>query len=1485
MTAKTSDCNGVLECFKAEFEEKLSLKLNPCEDLENNGDCNGIACEKVEEIELSRECVNGESDEAGERDLDTVRVIDLVESVKTECNLEENGVLEPNVDSVSEENVVECDELMEKGDNGETCVENGFSVNESVFSCSNPRDYVDREYEKPNIDGIGVNDLVDDEKQLETVVCPEENQERQTLASDGVESNLHPLENGEEVDTLCVMDPVESVEVKCNVEEDGVLDQNVGSQCEENVVECDELREKGDDGETCIENGCSVNESVFSSSDPNIDGMEVNDIVDDVSQLESDVSLEENQECQTVVSDDVKSNLYPIENGKEDVCSELHQFENGEEVETSEVSDEITLDGPAKSAMVDAKLEGEVRHDPIENGKEDVGSELHQFENGEEMEMLEVSDVITLDGPANSATVDAKLEGEVRHDPIENGNEDVGSELHQFENGEEMEMLEVSDEITFEGPANSAMEDAKSEGEVRHDPIENGKEDVGSELHQFENGKEMETSEVSNEITLDGPADTATEDAKLEGEFRHDPIENGKDDVGSELHHFENGEEMETSEVSDDITLEGPASSAMEDAKLEGEVRHDLIESRGLESEEMNWSLENKKLETEKNYDLEIEVRNSCVGREEMMPTCPVEGMKPEIEVINGSVETGESIPNCIAEDMHLEMGVRNGFVERGEATEFEAKDINGSVENDQSLPICPDTNIIPEFEVRFDSMESGERLITCLVGDIECTARVKYGCVKGFESLPTCLVDDFKLETNDGIDSIKIRANHVDDMELKSEVSTDSVETVESMPTCPIDDVELEAEGRNGFVEICKNMPSGHVDDAKLEGEDGNGSVGSESTPDCAANVVDLELEDQPTSMDGDEKYRGEDAASADGISSNGILPSPHNDSSASALIAQKADAEMGKGLHLPNFIIRIPRFSDDKIRAQIKLAQSQVDEKTQSRDSIRVAMNLKKATRNECRDNFEAAKLKERAARDAVTVKHREIDSVQSIINKMKNATSIEEIDERIHNMQHMIEHETMHLKEEKKLIHEIKQLKQYRKQLCASMGAQTEIQEAFNQRDSIEERFKLLKKEMDSLRMEVLRTEIVTKAAKKKYYEECDNVSALQAQVKSADDRRQEAYAELWSLKKQLYERNKYFRIYKEDQQAAARYPLAGDKEALQSLCSNQVEKIMELWNKNDEFRNEYVKHNMISTVRRLKTLDGRSLGPDEEPPVLRNPAEGKIDSVCLTSEKINAALPPSLETLQERGSADPPQKADLKPTVDTAPKNRMAKSKKTPTLSSTETGSTIVSSRVDAKEETEKEIKRRKEEDELASKEKELARKEEKLARNEEELKKQEAAAKLKEQRRLEEIAKAKEAEERKRRNAEKAKARAELRAQKEAEIKEKEREKKERKKEMKKAAATLSNKGDNDTDKIVSENAQEPEIKEKPSTTMKKKSVKSAAAAKQTKATPLPLPLRNRRKKRMQPWMWALVIAVIIIVLFLVSNSAFPFKFGLQNLGF
>ncbi|KAG2303438.1 hypothetical protein Bca4012_062198 [Brassica carinata] len=583
--------------------------------------------------------------------------------------------------------------------------------------------------------------------------------------------------------------------------------------------------------------------------------------------------------------------------------------------------------------------------------------------------------------------------------------------------------------------------------------------------------------------------------------------------------------------------------------------------------------------------------------------------------------------------------------------------------------------------------------------------------------------------------------------------------------------------------------------------------------------------------------------------------------------------------------FLPRVPRYDDEKLAEQLKHAEAQVDQKTQSRDALREDIQKIRATCKDYDISYKAAMAEERSARKAMHSKRQEIDALMSVISRVKNAASVDDIDSMVNNMEHMIQHETLSLSEEKGYIREIKQLKQRRGQISSSMGTKDEVKQALEDKEKTEESLKMLRKELDVLRSDLSKVEAVTKAAKKKCDEEWEVQNKLQQQFRAADAVRQEAFVHLQELKKQQREKNKYFFKYRDDSRAANEMALKKDRAALQSLCSDQVENFMNMWNNNEEFRNYYVRCNTRSTLRRLGTLDGRSLGPDEEPPRITYAA--RTDKFRISSdraEKHETAPPVSAKQEKvvkyegskvENSGKDVPKPAEQKSQT-TKPKKAVKPDQPPP----------IVKELVSGKEEIEKPATKEEEEEETPK----LTKEEEEQIKKEEEKRKQKEAAKMKEQHRLEEIAKAKEAMERKKKREEKAKARAALKAQKEAEEKEKEREKKLRKKERRKGVMTSEETAENatETSEAVIETPREIEPPKKQtaeeSQQIKKSHKASSQFLKQNKSKSIPLPLRNRgSKKKLRQWMWIGLIVLVALALFLLGNA--NLSFSRENLWF
>ncbi|KAL1547122.1 CAP-Gly domain-containing linker protein 1-like isoform X2 [Salvia divinorum] len=665
----------------------------------------------------------------------------------------------------------------------------------------------------------------------------------------------------------------------------------------------------------------------------------------------------------------------------------------------------------------------------------------------------------------------------------------------------------------------------------------------------------------------------------------------------------------------------------------------------------------------------------------------------------------------------------------------------------------------------------------------------------------------------------------------------------------------------------VVKLEPDGHAPDfsAINSGEkidDVTVSCRTDTSDSCNARVENLELE-----VDGVEDVADQLAGAPEDLlvqeKENSENSQNEETSASSARVSTTSTADVeDKSIKTKtkpfNFLIRTPRFDDETLREQIRLAKLQVDETTRLRDAIQLQIQEKRANTQIHGIDYEYAKSEGRNARKLVRSKRTEIDSLQSVINKAKNALSIDDIDKQIHNMEHMIQHETLPLKEEKQFIREIKQLKQLREQLSSNMGSQDEIKKALEQREETEERLKILRKELDVLKSRVVKAEATAVEAGKKYDDENKKVKELQAQFRAANDVRQEAYAQWQDLRKELSKKSKYFFKYKDAAAVASNYAYSRDTEALYPLCTNQVESFMELWNTNAEFRSDYAKFNARSNVRRFGTLDCRSLGPDEVPPAIPSYANERGNKrVASTPAKVDLA--PQVPTV-ELNQNPPSEKmaVDSKSTKKvTEPKNQKVVS--APAIVVQVTGSDSHTGSHLTEEEPVK------------------SREEIELIRKAEELRREEDAAKLKEQRRLEALAKANEARERKKRQAEKMQQRAELKTQKEAEQREKEREKRLRKKERKKAVGTDANDSTTNNNcetaassESAAENSKDIDVKET-TTAATKKPQKPWLAAKHSKGKSIPPPLRNRNKKKLQQWMWVGITSLIILVLFWLGN--------------
>ncbi|KAI3705951.1 hypothetical protein L1987_76200 [Smallanthus sonchifolius] len=181
-------------------------------------------------------------------------------------------------------------------------------------------------------------------------------------------------------------------------------------------------------------------------------------------------------------------------------------------------------------------------------------------------------------------------------------------------------------------------------------------------------------------------------------------------------------------------------------------------------------------------------------------------------------------------------------------------------------------------------------------------------------------------------------------------------------------------------------------------------------------------------------------------------------------------------------------------KLNEQIKTAQLQLDEKIRCKDAIAAQMGIKWENMVVHNKALNAKNLELRAARQLVESKRQQIEHVERVINKVKNAFEVK----GIHSMKNKTEH----------------------------MGSLDEIQHALAKKDQIEEHLEDLKNELKILKDDVSKTEEACDTITKKYIEEHDMERELRARFIAAGGSCKEASEKLNSLKKCLYDKEAKF-----------------------------------------------------------------------------------------------------------------------------------------------------------------------------------------------------------------------------------------------------------------------------------------------------------------------------------------------------------------------
>ncbi|KAJ0250947.1 Proton pump-interactor 1 [Hirschfeldia incana] len=601
------------------------------------------------------------------------------------------------------------------------------------------------------------------------------------------------------------------------------------------------------------------------------------------------------------------------------------------------------------------------------------------------------------------------------------------------------------------------------------------------------------------------------------------------------------------------------------------------------------------------------------------------------------------------------------------------------------------------------------------------------------------------------------------------------------------------------------------------------------------------------PAPVEGKPETNGKVDKVATKIGSHGEQPPKKDEESSSSSSNNKISSDVPKDAaeewpaakQIRSFyFVKHRHFEDPKIKAKLEVADKELVKLNKARSAVVDELIAKKDERAKLYEMLDPLKTERQGFNNKFDEKRKEMEPLQQALGKLRGndggssrgpaiCSSQEELNSMIYSYEYRIQHESIPLTEEKKILKEIRLLEGTRAKVIANEATRAKIKEAMGHKDDIQGQVKEMGAGLDGVKKERQAISARINQLNEKVKATKDEIQVLNNELKTVTEKRDKAYSNIREIRKQREEMNSGFYQGREVMNKARELAAQKNVDELEALSNAEVEKFVSLWCSKKNFREDYEKRLLGSLDARQMSRDGRMRNPDEKPLVVREaPVAKAAPSATEAVPKANKAKQqPKEEEVAE------PKPDDAAPV---AQKTEKAKDE------------VKVSKNVVVEDEEEEEVyglgKPPKEEEEVDE-------------------------ATVKEMRKQEEIAKAKLAMERKKKQAEKAAAKAAIRAQKEAEKKEK----KEREKAAKKKTG-----GDNKYDAIseevpeASEAEKEEEIEapveEKPQKekVVKKKPVRNRIRSRGGPET-LPRPM-IKRKKQTNYLVWAAPAAVVVLML-------------------
>ncbi|KAB2032703.1 hypothetical protein ES319_D05G394200v1 [Gossypium barbadense] len=183
-------------------------------------------------------------------------------------------------------------------------------------------------------------------------------------------------------------------------------------------------------------------------------------------------------------------------------------------------------------------------------------------------------------------------------------------------------------------------------------------------------------------------------------------------------------------------------------------------------------------------------------------------------------------------------------------------------------------------------------------------------------------------------------------------------------------------------------------------------------------------------------------------------------------------------KQIHSFHFI-RYRFYEDPAIKAKLDQADKEIQKWKKARFKLTDELKAKRAERSEMLSQVRALNVDFEQFKMILDEKKREIEPLQQALGKLRNnkdvdnrlslCASEEELDFIIHSLQYRIQHESISLSEEKRILKAIKHLEGTREKVIANAAMRSKTQDSLGQKEDIQDQVKLMGVDLNGVRKE--------------------------------------------------------------------------------------------------------------------------------------------------------------------------------------------------------------------------------------------------------------------------------------------------------------------------------------------------------------------------------------------------------------------------------